>query len=439
MYFLPFQSRTRFAAFKDTPEVEQALALWLSNERSWNELQENQFLLDNLVNGDPVLGVFFKKEGSFVTKSIGNPQIKFDGNPKSLLFIFGHYKVTSSSGTFSYDKIAPEYTRREISYHSIGSSSENIQGVLDRVSRLELEKLGPDEAQALSDLLNTLRVDINKLARRNDPLSTILPMIGSESGERQRQIRDILTQISALQPSTNATTIDLTNYVNKVEFWDELTKKTNKGFVETLVATRASQIEFDNHVNAPGLHNPTYADVGSPSRAEHNSLASRVNGIKSDVDELKTEEFVKHISTGGGILANDLGEGNWFIDGSGLDSGDGNSPQEFSFYSDGMLFPQTGSGKWYSWGSIQITGVRVSVDVSPVGSPVILDLKKNGTTVYPTHSNRPRIEPGQTTVLAPLPDDVTADNDDFFTLDIVEVGESINGESLSVQVRYEYV
>lgn len=391
------------------------------------------------MDGEPVLGIFFKQKGSFVTKAIGNPQIKFEGNPKSLLFIFGHYKVTSSSGAFSYDKIAPEYTRQEISYHSIGASSTNIQSVIERVSRLELEKLGPEEAQALSDLLNTLRVDVNKLSKRKDPLSTILPMIGSEAGERQRQIRDIMTQISSLQPSVNAANIDLTNYVNKVEFWDELTKKTNKGFVETLVATRASQIAFDNHVNDPGLHNPTYADVGSPSRAEHNNLSTRVNQVKSDVDGLKQEEFVKHISTAGGILANDQGNGNWFIDGSGIGTGGTTTPLEFSFYSDGMLFPQTGSGKWYSWGSIQITGIRVSVRVSPAGSPIVLDLKKNDATVYATHSNRPMIQPGQTTVLATLPDDVFADNDDFFTLDIVEVGESINGESLSVQVRYECV
>ncbi len=113
MYFLPFNSRTRFVAFRDTPEIEERLGQFLLPGRSWEQLNNNPFLFNAMHDGDARTGVFFKRGRSFVTNSAGNPQVEFVNNPKSLLFSFGSYKVASSSGSFSYDNLNQNYVRIE--------------------------------------------------------------------------------------------------------------------------------------------------------------------------------------------------------------------------------------------------------------------------------------------------------------------------------------
>ena len=47
--------------------------------------------------------------------------------------------------------------------------------------------------------LQTLNSNVNKLSKRNDPLSVIMPAIAAEAGQRETVIRDILRQLNDLQ------------------------------------------------------------------------------------------------------------------------------------------------------------------------------------------------------------------------------------------------
>jgi hypothetical protein len=72
------------------------------------------------------------------------------------------------------------------------------------------------------------------------------------------------------------------------------------------------------------------------------------------------------------------------------------------------------------------------------GSPIIIDLNLNGTTLFPDQDDRMFISPN---VTAPpvIPLGITVSEGDFLTLDVDDVGSTLSGEDLSVFVRYEKV
>ncbi len=444
MYFLPFESNTRFVALRDTADVESYLSDWLLRERSWDDLYNDDFLVSNIVTGEPVLGVFFKRGESFITNAIGHPQIRFEGNPGSLLFIFGHYKIIDSNSSFFYEKIRESYIRQLISPQSIIPSDINLQEIRNELLSLRGEKLGKSDLAFIQNLIDNVNKNIAKLSKRNDPVSVIMPVIAAESASRKAVIQDILTQLNALQPSTATGTIDLTNYPTKAEMYNRLNVKTDKGYVDGLVASSASQTALNNHIFDP-IHNPTYVQVGAPSRLEHDTLASRITTLESRVLTIEGLNPVRSIQTVGGILATNLGNGVWNIDSSGIGIGTGAKPDETSFYFGGPLVVALNSGGgWVAWEKVQILGIRATLHIAPTGGPVVLEFYKNAPglprePLYTTIANRPTFLEGEDNILAPLPDVVTINQNEEVTVDIVNVGAAISGADLSIQMRYQYV
>ena len=101
----------------------------------------------------------------------------------------------------------------------------------------------------------------------------------------------------------------------------------------------------------------------------------------------------------------------------------------------GVLSTGVGRARFYMPGAMTLGNVRASVAIAPVGGDIIIDVNKNGTTVFTTQANRPRIFSGQTTVATSTPNITTLAQGDYITVDIDAVGAITAGSDLTVQIE----
>lgn len=106
-----------------------------------------------------------------------------------------------------------------------------------------------------------------------------------------------------------------------------------------------------------------------------------------------------------------------------------------SFFKTGVLTTTTGTQRLPIDGTYTIVGTRLMVGTAPTGASLIVDVNKNGTTIYTTQGNRPSIAaasnaggPGT------APDVTTLAAGDYLTVDIDQVGSSVAGSDLTVSV-----
>jgi hypothetical protein len=89
----------------------------------------------------------------------------------------------------------------------------------------------------------------------------------------------------------------------------------------------------------------------------------------------------------------------------------------------------------------QVKEIRFSVTTAPTGSDIIIDVKKNGTSIY---SVLPRIEAGE---LSTLTQDTPQDLDGTIAFDpldkievfITQVGDTAPGKNLKAAIRYAQI
>lgn len=90
----------------------------------------------------------------------------------------------------------------------------------------------------------------------------------------------------------------------------------------------------------------------------------------------------------------------------------------------------------YVENSYTIASIRASVGVAPTGSSIIVDILKNGTSIFATTTaNRPTIAASSFTALAGTPDTPTMVAGDYYTVSIVQIGSSNPGSDLTVSIR----
>src|SRR3972149_4452477 len=82
-----------------------------------------------------------------------------------------------------------------------------------------------------------------------------------------------------------------------------------------------------------------------------------------------------------------------------------------------------------------IVKVTATVGTAPTGASLIVDVNKNGTTIFTTQANRPTIAAGSQDDLSSIPDVVPFAKEDVFTMDVDQVGSTVAGSNLVVQVR----
>jgi hypothetical protein len=85
----------------------------------------------------------------------------------------------------------------------------------------------------------------------------------------------------------------------------------------------------------------------------------------------------------------------------------------------------------------EIVSVSAVVGTAPTGASLIVDVLKNGTTIYTTTANRPTIAAGATQTSALTRPDVTklAPND-LLTLSVSQIGSTVAGADLDVVIQY---
>lgn len=84
--------------------------------------------------------------------------------------------------------------------------------------------------------------------------------------------------------------------------------------------------------------------------------------------------------------------------------------------------------------TLTIVKVKVVVKTAPTGAALVVDVNKNGTTIFTTQGGRPSIAAGDTTDDSDTPDVTALAETDKLTVDIDTVGSTIAGADLTVEV-----
>lgn len=97
-------------------------------------------------------------------------------------------------------------------------------------------------------------------------------------------------------------------------------------------------------------------------------------------------------------------------------------PVLLPFASPGDLAVGAGTSRIYLPTAGTIQSVEASVGTAPDGQPAIIDVDKNGTTIFTTQANRPSIIAGAHTSGKTTPDVTTFSIGDYLTVDVDQVG-----------------
>lgn len=108
-----------------------------------------------------------------------------------------------------------------------------------------------------------------------------------------------------------------------------------------------------------------------------------------------------------------------------------------TYSSTGVLTVGAGTIRFRFPFAVTLLGTTAAVNTAPTGASVILDVNKNGTTIYTTVGNRPTIVAGAfATASEPTPNVTAMAAGDYLTVDIDQIGSVIAGADLTVFVRY---
>lgn len=127
----------------------------------------------------------------------------------------------------------------------------------------------------------------------------------------------------------------------------------------------------------------------------------------------------------------------WFILGKiiqGVASGGNIGNRDISFFIPGDLFLTTGIISCVIGTGRTISKVRLAIGSAPTGSSVIIDIHKNGVTMFTTQGNRPTIVASATSGVSITPDITTLAEGDVLTIDIDQVGSTLTGTGLAITV-----
>ena len=107
-----------------------------------------------------------------------------------------------------------------------------------------------------------------------------------------------------------------------------------------------------------------------------------------------------------------------------------------SFSQGGTLTTGTGQFRWYNrtGATRTIQTVTASVGTQPTGASILVDVNKNGTTIFTTQSNRPTIAVSTNEDESGAPDVTSLAAGDYLTIDIDQIGSTIAGSNLVVTV-----
>lgn len=91
-------------------------------------------------------------------------------------------------------------------------------------------------------------------------------------------------------------------------------------------------------------------------------------------------------------------------------------------------FPIVGS----TW---TIVSATATVGTAPTTQAIIVDVNKNGTTIFSTQANRPQIAVGANSGTSGAPNTTSITSGDYLTVDIDQVGSGTPGADIVVVVK----
>lgn len=106
-----------------------------------------------------------------------------------------------------------------------------------------------------------------------------------------------------------------------------------------------------------------------------------------------------------------------------------------SFYVEGDVIVGTNKVAFVCPTALKIIRVIAKVTTAPTGAPLVVDIHKNGTTIFTTQANRPTIAISQTSTTSATPDITSLAEGDLVSLDVDQVGSTIIGANLAVLVE----
>lgn len=107
----------------------------------------------------------------------------------------------------------------------------------------------------------------------------------------------------------------------------------------------------------------------------------------------------------------------------------------YTFSVTGTVAVASGKSRIYLEGNYTIETVRAAVNTAPTGAALIVDVNKNGTTIYTTQSARPSIAAAGNSATGNSPAVTTFQAGDYLTVDVDQVGSTVAGADLTVTVR----
>jgi len=84
--------------------------------------------------------------------------------------------------------------------------------------------------------------------------------------------------------------------------------------------------------------------------------------------------------------------------------------------------------------SFTMIKVKLVVKTAPTGSAIVVDVNKNGTTIFTTQANRPQIATGTTYGDSGTPDDTALIENDTLTVDVDNIGSATSGSDLTIEI-----
>lgn len=111
---------------------------------------------------------------------------------------------------------------------------------------------------------------------------------------------------------------------------------------------------------------------------------------------------------------------------------------------DGTLSITTGNRRWPNLTGKTLTITAMSLQLTgagPVGADFIVDVNKNGTTIYSTQANRPKVTDGTSApayVTPTLPNDLDIAAGDYLTVDIDSVGTTTPAASFILIIKTKF-
>lgn len=107
-----------------------------------------------------------------------------------------------------------------------------------------------------------------------------------------------------------------------------------------------------------------------------------------------------------------------------------------AFSKAGALTVSTGTFRFpIKGGTYSIDSVAAMVGTAPTGASIIVDVKKNGVTIYGTAGNRPTIAAAANSATVGAHSVTSVTTGDYLTVDVAQIGSTVAGSDLTVAVR----